>query len=318
MLRFFANADYDFIGLRRRAYIFSGVLLGVLLVSALFFQFTRGSWLEYGVDFAGGTLIQVTFNEPATTAEVRDAIEQGLSGAQVSQFGGENAFVIRTPVMGEAASGTAFRVPELLEQRFGAGAFVVDRNEEVGAKVGGELQSKAAIAVLLSFAATLIYLAFRFEWRFGLAAVIATGHDVVLTIGVISALQFEVALPTVAAVLTIVGYSLNDTIIIFDRVRENLHGPGKRLPFVDVLNLSINATLPRTVLTGSTTLATLLALFLFGGTVVREFAVIMIIGITLGTYSSIFVAAPALRAIEKQWPRDTKKAKRPATAKAAL
>jgi preprotein translocase subunit SecF len=178
---------------------------------------------------------------------------------------------------------------------------------------------RALLAVLLSLAATLIYLAFRFEWRFGLAAVIATLHDVVVTMGLISMLRLEVALPTVAAVLTIVGYSLNDTIIIFDRVRENLHGLARKADFPSVLNRSINETLPRTVLTTGTTLAVLLALFLFGGSTLREFAMILIAGIILGTYSSIFIAAPALLEIEKRWPAERKKPTRtPARAKAGV
>jgi preprotein translocase subunit SecF len=318
MYRLFSDASYDFIGLRKRAYVGSGGLLALFLVTALFFQFTRGTWLNYGVDFAGGTLIQVQFNEPTTPADVRSALEPSLPGTQVSRFGEDNSFVIRTPVTGEATSGAAERVPELLEAQFGAGTFVVERTDAVGAKVGGELQTRAVIAILLSFFATLLYLAFRFEWRFGMAAVIATMHDILLTLGFIAALQLEVALPTVAAVLTIVGYSLNDTIIIFDRIRENLQGVGKRMAMFEVLNKSINETLPRTVLTTGTTLVTLLALYLFGGVVIRDFALIMIVGIILGTYSSIFVAAPALLEIEKRWPRDTKKVRRPATAKAAV
>jgi preprotein translocase SecF subunit len=158
---------------------------------------------------------------------------------------------------------------------------------------------------------TLAYLAFRFEWRFGLAAVIATLHDILLTLGLVSLLQLEVALATVAAILTIIGYSLNDTIIIFDRVRENLKA-GRREDFVALLNRSINETLPRTVVTSGTTLVTLIALFLLGGDIIRPFALILILGILLGTLSSIFIAAPALRAIEKKWPGQRKKASRPA------
>jgi preprotein translocase subunit SecF len=318
MYRVFSDANYDFIGLRKHAYVFSGAVLALSLVAALFFLLSRGSWLNYGIDFSGGTLVQVTFSIDATTAEVRSVVEGAIPGTQVSRFGEERAFVIRTPVAGEATSGAAEQVPDLLTERFGEGNFVIDRIEAVGAKVGGELQSRAAIAILLSFLATLVYVAFRFEWRFGLAAVIATSHDILLTLGFISAMQLEVSLPTVAAVLTIVGYSLNDTIVIFDRIRENLAGPGRRQDFVTVLNRSINDTLPRTVLTSATTLATLLALFLFGGSIIRDFAMIMIVGIVLGTYSSIFVGSPALLEIEKRWPHEKKKVKRPATTKAAL
>jgi preprotein translocase subunit SecF len=189
---------------------------------------------------------------------------------------------------------------------------VLDREESVGAKVGSELQTRALLAILISFAATLIYLAFRFEWRFGVAAVIATAHDIVLTLGLLSILRVEVSLTTVAAVLTIVGYSLNDTIVIFDRIRENLQ-TARRPDFIALLNRSINETLPRTVLTTGTTIVTLLALFLFGGVIIRDFALILIAGIVLGTYSSIFVAAPALYEIEKRYPHEQKHVKRPRT-----
>ena len=309
MRRLFSDAHYDFLGFRRRAYIASGIALAIGFAVAMYWEFAAGSWLRYGVDFTGGTLIQVEFNRPVTVAELRPIVDPLFPGAQITRFGQENGFLIRTPIAGEATSGAAEVIPDALRQHFGENAFTVEQTDAVGAKVGGELQTRALLAILLSFGATLVYLAFRFEWRFGAAAVIATAHDILLTLGLISVLQREVSLPTVAAVLTIVGYSLNDTIVIFDRIRENLAGVGRREPFIAVLNRSINETLPRTVLTTATTLATLLALFLFGGAVIRDFALILIVGIVLGTYSSIFVAAPALLEIEKRWPAERKKAK---------
>jgi preprotein translocase subunit SecF len=315
MFRLFSDAHYDFIGRRRMAYMLSGALLAVSVVGALVFQFAAGSWLNYGVDFTGGTLVQIEFHRDMTVAELRQALSARFPGSEITRFGEETEFLIRVPVAGEATSGAADAVPDVLAERYGADAFTVSRTEAVGAKVGGELQTRALLAVLLSFVATLIYLAFRFQWRFGLAAVIATAHDVILTLGLISLMRLEVALPTVAAVLTIVGYSLNDTIIIFDRIRENLHGLGRRDELADIMNRSINETLPRTVLTTGTTLATLVALFLFGGSVIREFAMILIAGIVLGTYSSIFVAAPALLEIDRRWPAERKRVK-PAAARA--
>ncbi len=318
MYRLFSDAAYDFIGLRKRAYVAGGTTLTLMLIIALVFQFSRGSWLNYGVDFSGGTLVQVTFTQPTTVAQVRAAVEPVMPGSQISRFGEENGFIIRTPVVGEATSGAAERVPETLEASFSAGSFTVDRVEAVGAKVGGELQARATLAILLSFLATLIYLAFRFEWRFGMAAVIATAHDTLLTLGFIAVFQLEVALPTVAAVLTIVGYSLNDTIIIFVRIRENLQGPGRRQDLYAVLNRSINETLPRTVVTSASTLLTLFALTLFGGAIIKDFGLIMIVGIILGTYSSIFVASPALLEIEKRWPREKKRSRRAVPARAGV
>jgi len=319
MRRLFAGAHYDFLGWRRRAYLFSGSALAVGLVFALVWQFTRGSWLNYGVDFLGGTLVQVQFAKDTDVTQLRDAINPAFPGVEITRFGQSNEFLIRTPVSGEATSGAAEQIPSILTARFGEGSFTIEQVEAVGAKVGGELQARAMLAILLSFAATLIYLAFRFEWRFGLAAVIATAHDIFLTMAFISGFRLEVALPTVAAVLTIVGYSLNDTIVIFDRIRENIKISGRREEFTSILNRSINETLPRTILTVATTLATLITLFLFGGEIIRDFALIMIVGIVLGTYSSIFVAAPALRIIEERWPGERKKVRtaRP-TAKAAV
>jgi preprotein translocase subunit SecF len=311
MRRLFSDAHYDFIGLRRIAYMASGAALIISLLAGLAWELTRGSWLNYGVDFAGGTLVQVRFVDPVAISDVRSLLAPVINGVQITEFGSGNEVLIRAPQTGETTSDAANVIPASLSDRYGQESFTVERVEAVGAKVGGELQTRAVLAILLSFAATLVYLAFRFEWRFGLAAVIATVHDIALTMGLISIFRLEVALPTVAAVLTIVGYSLNDTIIIFDRIRENLHGAARRAGFLEVLNKSINETLPRTVLTSGTTLASLFALFIFGGEIIREFALIMIVGIVLGTYSSVFVAAPALLEIEKRWPGERKRVRVP-------
>jgi preprotein translocase subunit SecF len=307
MRRLFSTAHYDFIASRRKAYIGSAIALLIGFIAAFAFEVTQGSWMNYGVDFTGGTLLQVRFTETVSVGDLREVIEPQFPGSQIVRFGDENEFLIRTPQAGEATSGAADRVPSVLRERYGQANVEVERTEAVGAKVGGELQTRALLAILLSFGATLIYLAFRFEWRFGLAAVIATAHDILLTLGLISVLRLEVALPTVAAVLTIIGYSLNDKIVVFDRIRENMRAPGQRGHFIELLNRSINETLPRTVLTTVTTLVTLLSLFILGGAILRGFALILIVGIMLGTYSSIFVAAPALLEIEKRWPAERKK-----------
>jgi preprotein translocase SecF subunit len=171
----------------------------------------------------------------------------------------------------------------------------------VGPKVGGELRQQAVLAILMSFLAVLAYLAFRFEWRFGIAAVIATIHDIIASLAFIGLARLEVSLFVVAALLTIVGYSLNDTIVIFDRIRENLHRR-KREGFEPILNRSINETLPRTFFTGTTALGSLIALSLLGGDVVRPFALLMLFGVIVGTFSSIYIASPVLLAIEQRWP----------------
>lgn len=295
-MRFFRNANFDFLSLRRRAYVVSGVLL-LLGIGSLVL---RGG-PRYGVDFTGGTMLQVEFVEPTSVADLRGVIaEAGMESAQIQQLGESNEFLIRS----QDFEGIVDRVSGLFTERYGADGFSMSA-DAVGPKVGSELQRKAAIAILLSFALTLVYLAFRFEWRFGVAAIVATFHDITITFGFISLFNIEITLATVAAILTILGYSLNDTIVVFDRIRENLKKRRKD-SYEDVVNSSINETLPRTVLTSGTTLATLMALFILGGTVVRPFALVLILGVLIGTYSSIFVASPALLEIEQRSRRKEK------------
>ncbi len=300
-MRLFGHAHYDFIHTRRVAYIGSVAALAVGLLFAIVWHVRNGSWLNYGVDFTGGTLVQVSFNQPTDEAKLREIVQPVIPGTDISRFGASNEFLLRAPQFNADGAGVTSTLQTLLTRHFGASAFTVVRTEAVGPKVGNELQSRALLAVLVSFLATLMYIAFRFEWRFGLAALIATFHDTLLTIFFISAFQLDVSLPTVAAVLTIVGYSLNDTVIIFDRIRENLKSSRKKEAYESILNRSINETLPRTVLTVSTTLATLYSLFFLGGETLREFAEIMIIGVMVGTYSSIFVASPVLFEIYKKY-----------------
>jgi preprotein translocase subunit SecF len=191
-----------------------------------------------------------------------------------------------------------------LKQKFGENALKVMRTEAVGPRVGQELRRGAIIAILLSFLITLVYLSIRFEWRFATAAVIATSHDVFTTIAFLKLMHLEISLTVVAGLLTVLGYSLNDTIIIFDRVRENLR-KGRKETLYETLNRSINETLPRSVLTHATTFAATLALLIFAGEVIRPFAWVMAFGIITGTFSSIYVAAPVLLWIERKWPRKT-------------
>jgi preprotein translocase subunit SecF len=302
-MRLFQDAEYKFIEQRRKAYVVSGIAILVGIAAMVWNVVSIGSWQNYGVDFTGGSLVQVRFEQPTTVGELRGVLSR--SGTEITRFGeeGSGEFVIRAPL----EEGTSItEVADEIQQQISSGlpgrTFVVERTELVGAKVGGELLQKAALAVLFSFALTLIYLAIRFEFRFGLAAVIATAHDIILTLGFLAAFRLEIALPTVAAILTILGYSLNDTIIVFDRIRENLSmkGARKRDP-IELVNQSINETLPRTVLTSGTTLVVLFALLALGGTMLRDFTIVLILGILIGTYSSIFVASPALIEIQKRW-----------------
>jgi preprotein translocase subunit SecF len=302
-MRLFANAKFDFLSGGRRAFTLSGTVVAILLALSLVWQFSHGSWLNYGVDFTGGTIVQVEFTEPTSVADLREIIGPVAPGTEITRFGAENEFLFRAPEFSAEGNAVSDRVALALSEQFAEGAFEITRIEAVGPKVGGELQQKAAIAIILSLIATLAYLAVRFEWRFGLAAVGATAHDIVLTILIIAGFRLDVSLTTVAALLTIIGYSLNDTIIVFDRIRENVKGAGRRADSTEIINRSINETLPRTVLTSATTLATLIALFLIGGAAIQEFALILILGILIGTYSSIFMASPLLDIIERRWPR---------------
>jgi preprotein translocase subunit SecF len=302
MTRFFAHANYDFIGVRKYAY---AITLAIVL-PGLIYLLARG--LNYSIEFTGGTLVQVQTKQPADVAKIRSALDaEGIHGAEIQQFGSANEYVVRARVAkagtdANDTQATASEVGKALDRAVGAGNYTIQRTEAVGPKVGGELRQKAFLAIFLSFFAVLAYLAYRFEWRFGLAAIGATAHDILATIAFIAVMRFEVSLVVVGAVLSMVGYSLNDTIIIFDRVRENLRKSRGKVDFAEVLNRSVNETLPRSILTHGTTLSTLLALAIFGGEVIRPFALVMFFGVFTGTFSSIYIASPLLMAIEKRWP----------------
>jgi len=301
MTRFFANANYDFIGFRKYAY----GLTGAILIPGLLFLLIVG--LSYSIEFTGGTLIEIKTEQPVDAAQLRTALDaQGIPGAEIQSMGSSQEYSIRARVAKEGSDAnntqeTAAAVGQALDGSLGAGSYTMISSASVGPKVGGELRTQAFLAIFLSFFAVLAYLAWRFEWRFGLAAVGATAHDILATLVFIGVMRIEVSLVVVGAVLSMVGYSLNDTIIIFDRVREDLH-KYRRDDFISVLNRSINETLPRSVLTHTTTLATLLALAIFGGQVIRPFALVMAFGVFTGTFSSIYIAAPLLLAIEHRWP----------------
>src|SRR4051812_4396131 len=315
-MRFFKNANYPILQWRKRAYLVTAALM-VLGIGSMIYHGVRGEgWLNYGVDFTGGTVVQVSFTHPVSADQVRDATRAaGYTDWEITKFGTGNDYVVRTPKFGQEAGADAqSRVQQALQTRFkpavagrSGSDFSIARTEAVGPKAGNELQQRALLAILLSFAATLLYLWVRFEWRFGLAAIIATIHDILVTLGFLSLTRMEISLGTVAAVLTIVGYSLHDTIIVFDRVREDLKKPRHGRSFIDILNKAINETLPRTTLTVATVLITLLSLLVFGGPVIFGFTLVLVLGIVIGTFSSIFVASPVLYEIERHFPRREKR-----------
>lgn len=302
-MRLFGNARYRFIEARKKAYVFSAAVLAIAVVSMVANIVLIGSWQNYGVDFTGGSLVQVRFDQSMEAAELRSALG-GAQAPPITSIGNEgNEFVIRAPLAEDReVEAVALEIRGQIQGAFPDRDIEVVRTELVGPKIGAELQQKAALAIIFSFALTLIYLAIRFEFRFGVAAVIATVHDSLITLGFLALFRVEIALPTVAAILTIIGYSLNDTIVVFDRVRENLNAKGgRRENPVALVNRSINETLPRTVLTSGTTLGVLTALLIFGGAVIRDFTTVLILGVVVGTYSSIFVASPALLEIQRRW-----------------
>jgi preprotein translocase subunit SecF len=239
---------------------------------------------------------------------VRAAVDEaGFHGAEITEFGTPVDYTVKAQIVAGQGAANAdsagVQIKRALEQRLGAANTVrIERTESVGPRVGQELKTKALVAILISFLVTLVYLAVRFEWRFGVAAVAATAHDILTTLAFLSMMHLEVSLTVVAALLTVVGYSLNDTIIIFDRVREN-ERKKLGLTLAETLNLSINETLPRTVITHGTSLSTMATLAIFGGEVIRPFAVVMFFGVFSGIFSSMFIAPVALLYIRRRWPR---------------
>lgn len=277
----------DFMGRRQLALVFSAVLM-LVAVSALL---TRG--LHLGIDFTGGTLIEVGYQADADIPAIRQVLEEGgFGGASVQQFGTSRDVLIRLPQLSEEENKKVS--DEVFAQLSKAvnGAVELRRVEFVGPQVGEELTEDGALAVLVALMAILVYVALRFEWRFALGSVIALVHDVTLTVGMFALLQIPFDLPVLAAVLAVIGYSLNDTIVVYDRIRENFRKLRKGTPKA-IINTSLNETLSRTLVTSLTTVLVLLALFFLGGEIIHGFAFALLVGVIIGTYSSIYVASSA-------------------------
>jgi preprotein translocase subunit SecF len=316
MLRILHGTNYDFIKPWRIAI---GITVAFIATGLIFLGVHHG--LNKSIEFTGGTLVQAEFAKRPDVGDLRATIDAaGFRGAEIQQFGSDTSYTIRAA--GHQTAGkvenTATEIQTALEQKYGKSNVHIARTEIVGPRVGDELSRNAMIAIVISLGVTLLYLAFRFEWRFGVAAVIATAHDLLSTLAFLAIMRLEVSLTVVAALLTVIGYSLNDTIIIFDRVRENLK-KARPEPLYDVLNRSINETLPRSILTHVTVAAATLSLLLFAGEVIRPFSWIMLFGIVTGTFSSIYIAGPVLLWIERRWPRTSggKAGPSPSSAKAA-
>ena len=281
----------DFIGYRKYAYILSGILIAISLASLFFI---RG--LNYGIDFAGGLELQVAFKDSVETGDVRNAMRTvGLEQAAIqSVSGGEaNEFLIRMHQIEEDPTKSISTVAEnALFQAFGKEKVDIRRAEVVGAAVSKDLKTKGLLSILYACNGLLVYIWIRFELSYSVGAIAALVHDVIITMGLFSLLQKEMSLTIIAALLTIVGYSLNDTIVIFDRIRENIKKQTGSFDLASLMSDSISQTLSRTVLTALTVFLVALCLFLLGGNVIHDFAFAMLVGVVVGTYSSMYIASP--------------------------
>ncbi|EMS7836035.1 protein translocase subunit SecF [Campylobacter coli] len=287
-MQFFSEKKiYDFMRMR-----FAAISLSIVLFfGSIYLLWDRG--LQFGIDFSGGTLIQLKYDTAAPIPQIREILEKqgSFQNLSVTEFGSKEEITIRFLGSNDSlGSDIGEHISTLLKD---TGKFEVRRADVVGPKVGDELRNKGLMAIIVSLVAILIYIAIRFEWRFALAAIISEIHDVVITLGAISLFKIDVNLDTLAAVLTVLGYSLNDTIIIFDRIREGIK-TNKKSELAPIINESVSATLSRTVLTSGLTLATVVILYLFGGEMIQGFSLTLIVGIVVGTLSSIFVASPTL------------------------
>lgn len=318
MFRLFDNANYDVLKRSRLAFI----CVVVFTLPGLILLVIRG--LNLSIEFTGGTLIELrALNPSIQTEDIRSALSAGgIPGAEIQTFGAPDEFVIRARLdqsdsdSTETTQQTEQVIRSALTNALGAGTFEIERTEAIGPKVGSELRTRAQLALLLAFGAIFVFIWFRYEWRFGSAAVLATVSDIFTTIAFISYMHLEISLVVVAGLLTIIGYSLNDTIVTFDRVRENLKR-FRRKNIYEILNRSINETLPRTVLTSGTTLAATVALLLLAGKVISGFAWVMTFGVITGTMSSIFIASPLLLLIERRWPGEDVRGAKTLTASGA-
>ncbi|NPA11612.1 MAG: protein translocase subunit SecF [Epsilonproteobacteria bacterium] len=278
---------YDFMGKRN---IFISISL-LLIALSLFSIFTKG--FNWGIDFKGGIEIQVKFDKPVSISDVRKYVAKEFKGANITTFGAPNEILIRLNVSSVDSNVQKSLGSEIKKLLKPLGNVDIRRVDIVGAKVGNELKEKGLKALAFAIAGILIYVAFRFEWRFAVASVLALMHDTIISMGAVSAFSVEVNLDVLAAVLTIMGYSLNDTIVVFDRIREEVR-ESKITSLSELINIAVSKTLSRTTLTSLTTFFVVLTLFLFGGEIIKPFSFTLLVGIIVGTYSSIFIASPLL------------------------
>lgn len=291
MIEIVGKTNIDFMGKRRLAAICSGVFIFLGLLTLV--QIGRGA-ANLGIDFAGGTAVQLKFDQPIRIEEARTALESnGLEEAELQEFVRGNKLLIRVKAATTIEEKIADRVVAIFSQEFPQNRFVVDSSTEIGPTIGKKLQQDALLAILISFTGIILYIAARFEFRFGLAAAIATFHDVLAVLGIFYVLDKEITLLVVTGLLTLAGYSLTDTVVVFDRIRENLR-TRRRDPIEKVINNGINQVLSRTIITTLTIVLVLVPLTVAGGEVLHDFSLALLLGVIIGTYSSVFVASPLL------------------------
>ncbi len=297
------DINIDFVGKRKIA-----LFVSIALILIGFASLVIKGGPNYGIDFAGGTLVQVRFAQPTDASAIKKAMKGiDLGSVVVQRFGdNQNEFLIRVEQSTAELQGLSVQIKNALEETYEKGDVDIRRVEMVGPQVGKDLRSKGLKAIFYAMLGLLAYISWRFEFRFAVGAIVALIHDVAITLGAFSLFNKEIDLPIIAAFLAIIGYSLNDTIIVYDRIREN-SGKYNKEGFSYIVNRSINETLSRTLLTSGTTLLVVLALFILGGGVIHNFAFAMLIGVLVGTYSSIFVASPVL--IFWQQKKKSKKSK---------
>jgi preprotein translocase subunit SecF len=287
-MQFLTDTNIDFIGKRKIGFIFSSILILAGVISLIVHGGPR-----YNIDFTGGKLLHLQFEKPVDIGELRSILSSaGHGDAEITHFGQENDVIIRTSLE-QVVDSPEQSIHAVIKRAMPDNPFTELQNDTVGPKIGKELKIDAFQAILWAMVLILIYIMWRFELRFSLGAILALAHDIIITIGIFSLMNIEISAPIIAAVLTIVGYSLNDTIVVFDRIRENFKVKQKDIEsFKAIVNRSLNETLSRTIITSLTTLFVVLILYFFGGEVLRSFAFALIIGIIIGTYSSLFVASP--------------------------
>jgi preprotein translocase subunit SecF len=291
MLEILGKTNIDFMGKRTIAFTFSGVMVLMGLIAVV--QIARGA-ANLGIDFAGGTAVQLKFEQPIRIDEARKVLEaNGLGNAELQEFGQDNKLLIRVKTSTTIEEKTAETVVDVFKTKFASNQFVVDSSTEIGPTIGKKLQEDALIAIVISFIGIILYIAFRFELRFGVAAALATFHDVLAVLGTFYVLDKEITVLIVTALLTLAGYSLTDTVVVFDRIRENLKSR-RRESEEATINTAVNQVLSRTIVTSLTVVLVLIPLTLAGGEVLHDFSLALLGGVIFGTYSSVFVASPLL------------------------